>query len=388
MKHSIWTIAISHMFIEIFFLMHLALIPVFLKEFNLTLVEASLIVTVPTSLGLLTNVSSGFLVDRIGPKPILVCGMMLQAIGGFVVASSWDIMSLLSGASCIGIASSFYHNSGLSIISKDLKKYELSKGMGFHSAMGSVGTTMGLLTLPIMLTYYNWRLAYIIWTIPILFWAFNLMRIRLRSINLPERTKVRSARSILSKDFVSFLIAMGFRQSGAIIIVTFITTYMVLLRDLSEVTSSLIFAIGPPMGIFSSLISGYLGYSLGNKKVLILVMVGAMFSVAFMHFAPTTLLLVLIFLCFMFFNQAVWAPLASITATLTPSNRRGLGYSLSMSSQQAIIAVSPLLAAKLIEDSSLLIMFPLSVALIFISIVIFILPSWNRYSSVIEIMNK
>lgn len=388
MRNSIWTIAISHMFIEIFFLMHLALIPVFLKEFNLTIVEASLIVTVPTSLGLLTNVSSGYLVDKIGPKPILVCGMMLQAIGGFVVASSWDIVSLISGASCIGIASSFYHNSGLSIISKDLRKYELSKGMGFHSAMGSVGTTMGLLTLPIMLIYYNWRLAYIIWTIPILFWAFNLIRIRLRSINLPEKTGVRSARSILSKDFVTFLIAMGFRQSGAIIIITFITTYMVLFRGLSEVTSSLIFAIGPPIGIFSSLLSGYLGYLVGDKKVLILVMVGAMFSVVFIPFAQTTFLLILIFLCFMFFNQAVWAPLASVTATLTPSNRRGLGYSLSMSTQQAIIAISPLLAAKLIEDSSLLSMFPLSVVLICIGIVIFILPSWNWHSSFIERKNK
>jgi len=375
------------MFIEIFFLMHLALIPVFLKEFNLTLIEASLIVTVPTSLGLLTNVSSGFLVDKIGPKPILVCGMMLQAIGGFVVASSWDIISLISGASCIGIASSLYHNSGLSIMSKGLRKYELSKGMGFHSAMGSVGTTMGLLSLPIMLTYYNWRLAYIIWTIPILFWAFNLMRIRLRSINLPEKTRVRSARSILSKDFVTFLIAMGFRQSGAIIIITFITTYMVLFRGLSEATSSLIFAIGPLIGIFSSLLSGYLGYLLGDKKVLILVMVGAMFSVVFIPFASTTSLLVLIFLCFTFFNQAVWAPMASVTATLTPANRRGLGYSLSMSTQQAIIAISPLLAAKLIEDSSLLSMFPLSVVLICIGIVIFILPSWNRHSSFIEIKN-
>jgi hypothetical protein len=46
------------------------------------------------------------------------------------------------------------------------------------------------------------------------------------------------------------------------------------------------------------------------------------------------------------------------------------------------------LAAKLIEDSSLLSMFPLSVILIFIGIVIFIIPSWNRHSSFIEIRNR
>jgi len=45
----------SHLLTEVYFLMHLVLIPVFLEEFNLSLFEVSFIVTIPTAIGLVMN---------------------------------------------------------------------------------------------------------------------------------------------------------------------------------------------------------------------------------------------------------------------------------------------------------------------------------------------
>ncbi|MFC1507379.1 MFS transporter [Thermoproteota archaeon] len=370
MKKIVLAISMSHLLTEVYFLMHLVLIPVFLEEFNLSLFEVSFIVTVPTAIGLVMNFFSGFMVDRIGAKPILLLGMILQGFGGVLVAGSWTVVTLIFGLTCISVASSFYHNSGLSTISRSLMPNKLSKVMGFHNAMGAGGASLGLLTLTLALTYGHWRSAYIVWVIPIWIWSLFLLKIRHLPYYEKNENDPSPTKSILTKDFVSFLSSMGIRQAGATVILTFITTYMVFIRGFSEATASFIFTLGPPIGILSSLFAGYLGFRLGDKKVLMLVILGAAGTIILMPFTSTTISLIIVFLCFAFFKDSVWAPFSSITAKLTPSNRRGLAYSLSMSTQQSIIAFTPPIAAKFIETTSLNVMFPLSFILLIISTII------------------
>ncbi|WP_455280589.1 MFS transporter [[Eubacterium] cellulosolvens] len=370
MKKIVLAIGISHLLTEVYFLMHLVLIPVFLEEFNLGLFEVSFIVTVPTAIGLVMNFFSGFTVDRIGAKPILLLGMAVQGFGGLVVAESWTVITLIFGLTCISVASSFYHNSGLSTISGSLMPNKLSKAMGLHNAMGAGGASLGLLTLTLALTYGDWRSAYIIWIIPTWIWCLFLMRTRHLPYYEKHEKDHRPSKSILTKDFVSFLSSMGIRQAGITVILTFMTTYMVFIKGFTETTSSFIFTLGPPIGILSSLFAGYLGFMLGDKKVLMLVILGAAGTVILMPFTSTTIFLIIVFLCFAFFKDSVWAPISSITAKLTPSNRRGLAYSLSMSTQQSIIAFTPPIAAKFIEGTSLNAMFPLSFSLLIISTII------------------
>lgn len=379
MKKIVLAISMSHLLTEVYFLMHLVLIPLFLEEFNLSLFEVSFIVTIPTATGLIMNFFSGFMVDRIGAKPILLFGMILQGFGGTIVAGSWTVVTLMFGLSCISVASSFYHNSGLSTISSSLMPNKLSKAMGLHNAMGAGGASLGLLTLTITLVYSNWRSAYFFWVIPIWIWSLFLLKMS----HLPYYEKYEKdhnpAKSILTKDFTSFLSSMGIRQAGATVILTFMTTYLVFVRGFSEATASFIFTLGPPIGILSSLFAGYLGFMLGDKRVLMLVILGAAGTVILMPFMSTTIFLIIIFLCFAFFKDSVWAPISSITAKLTPSDRRGLAYSLSMSTQQSIIAFTPPIAAKFIEGTSLNAMFPLSFVLLILSAIILNFSS-KRYN--------
>jgi MFS family permease len=375
LKKIVLAIGISHLLTEVYFLMHLVLIPVFLEEFNLGLFEVSFIVTVPTAIGLVMNFFSGLMVDRIGAKPILLLGMVVQGFGGLAVAGSWTVITLIFGLTCISIASSFYHNSGLSTISGSLMPNKLSKAMGLHNAMGAGGASLGLLTLTLALNYGDWRSAYIIWIIPAWIWFLFLVRTHNLTYYEKHEKDHRPAKSILTKDFVSFLTSMGIRQAGITVILTFITTYMVFIKGFTETTASFIFTLGPPIGILSSLFAGYLGIMLGDKKILMLVILGAAGAIILMPLTSTTIFLIIVFLCFAFFKDSVWAPISSITAKLTPSNRRGLAYSLSMSTQQLIIAFTPPIAAKFIEATSVKAIFPLSFSLLIISIIIFKLSS-------------
>jgi len=360
------------MFNEVYLMMHLALIPVFITEFHLTLFQVSFIATVPTAVGILMNIAAGYLVDKISAKPLLVLGLVVQALGGFTVSQSSSFELLMLGLTCIGISNPLYHNPGLSTISKSLSDRDLIKGAGIHAASGSVGIAMGLFGLSLFLVYNQWRLAYLVWTVPFLVWAVLLLRVKMVTPPKNKEQKfdgINNDGQLLNKAFIFFLITLGLSQAGTAVIQTFMTTYMVLGRGLPEATASLIFTLGPLISITGALFSGYFGGRLGDFKMLMLMIGITSISSILLPITPTALLLTVVFASFTFFSCTVWPPLNSMTASLTPVKKRGLAYSLSQTTFQAMSALSPPLAAKLIESSSLTMMFPFSFLLLLASMV-------------------
>jgi MFS family permease len=354
-------------------MMHLALLPVFITEFQLTLFQVSLIAAVPTAVGILMNVVVGYLVDKIGAKPMLVLGLMVQALGGFIVYQSSSFGLLILGLACIGISNPLYHNPGLSTISRSLSDRDLIRGAGIHAALGSVGISMGLFGLSLFLLYNQWRIAYLIWIVPILIWAVLLLRVKIvasTNIGKYKPDGIYSNSSIFNKVFIFFLISLGLSQAGIAVIQTFMTTYMVLGRGFPAATASLIFTLGPLISIIGGLFSGYIGGRLGDFKMLMLVIGITSLFVILLPFTPTAITLTATFMLFTFFSCTVWPPVNSMTASLTPLEKRGLAYSLSQTTFQATSALLPPLAAVLIEYASLVSMFPFSFTLLLASILV------------------
>jgi MFS family permease len=358
------------MFNEVYLMMHLALIPVFITEFHLTLFQVSFIASVPTAVGILMNVAVGYLVDKIGAKPLLVIGLIIQAVGGLIVSQSSTFELLILGLTCIGISNPLYHNPGLSTISKSLSEHDLMRGAGIHAASGSVGISMGLFGLSLFLIYNQWRLAYLIWIVPFLVWAILLLRVKM--VTPPQHKKqifdeIDNKGRLLKKAFIFFLIALGLSQAGTTAIQTFMTTYMVLGRGIPKATASLIFTLGPLISITGALFSGYFGGRLGDFKMLMLMIGITSVSSILLPLTPTDLLLTVVFASFTFFSCTVWPPINSMTASLSPINKRGLAYSLSQTTFQAMSALSPPITAMIIESTSLIMMFPFSFLLLLAS---------------------
>jgi nitrate/nitrite transporter NarK len=66
------------MFLEVFLFVQVALIPVYVQEFQLSILEASLIATIPGLLQLAMNIPSGFLADRFDAKHLLFASMIME----------------------------------------------------------------------------------------------------------------------------------------------------------------------------------------------------------------------------------------------------------------------------------------------------------------------
>jgi len=177
-----------------------------------------------------------------------------------------------------------------------------------------------------------------------------------------------STSSIFSYALLIFLIVMTIKEVGSTSITTFMTTYLVKGRNVSESIASLIFGLGPFVGIVASLVAGYLGIRVGAKKALSWAILGSAASLCVLGLLTDTTSLTLTFIVYAFFSYAVWSPTSALMAEITPAATRGLGYSILFFVQGLMTSATPVLAAGVIELLGIWVIFPFSVAFLIASV--------------------
>jgi MFS family permease len=386
MEKPLWMICTTHMFLEVYLLIQVALIPVIIQEFQLSPLEASLVVTIPSLVQLLMNIPSGFLADRFNTQHLLFASMLVEGVSAIIVSQTSNFWTLVVAVSFVKISSPLYHISGLSQISRLAKPKQINRSMGFHNAFGSLGSAIGVVSLAVFMLTLGWRWTYLFWAVPILIWGcIILMSSQLKTKRF-EKTETKSQPGqrrlsfILSSGLLFFLIAIAVREVGGTGSSTFMTTYFVETRNLSESTASLIFGLGPFMGIVGSLSGGYLGERIGAKKALNYAIIGCAISLFILSLASQLYFLALIYILYSFFNNAVWSPINSLVADMTPITERGLSFSVYFFTEGLIGSIAPTLAAGVIELSDVWFVFPFSIVFFVTCLVILqFLPNHKQH---------
>jgi MFS family permease len=356
------------MFIEIFLLVQVALIPVIVQEFELSIVEASLIATVPSLVALLMNIPSGFLADRLSTNRLLFASMLTEGFAALLISQTNNFWTLVFGASLLKVSSPIYHISGLSRMSTSVRPKRMGRSIGFHNALGNIGSASGLVSLALLLTTFGWRCTYLFWAFPILVWGFVLLvsrQLKIKSISgskIREKSRFRRLSLIFPASLLVFLVAIGFREVGSTSAYTFMTSYFVNVRGLVESTATLVFGLGPFVGIVGSLCGGYFTEHLGAKKALGMAILGCMVSLFFLSLMVHVFLLAILYIIFAFSTSALWSPMNTIVAAVTPESRRGLSYSVYFFTEGLAATITPTVAAVVIAVSGVWFVFPFSIA--------------------------
>lgn len=382
MEKSLWMICATHMFLEVYLLMQVALIPVIIREFHLGLLEASLVATVPNIIQLLMIIPSGFLADRFSVKSLLFMSMLVEGFSALLISQTKSFWMLVVGAALLKVSSPLYHIAGLSHVSKLAKLEQTSRLMGFHNAFGSLGAAFGVVSLAVFLSILGWRWTYLFWAFPVLIWGFIiLIFMRFKTGKFGEANAkggLKRLSFVFSYGLLILLMVVALREVGYTGSSTFITTYFVDARAISESTASLIFGLGPFMGIVGSLGGGYLGERLGAKKALSYAILGCAVALFMLSLESQLYLLIIVYLVYSFFSYAVWSPLNTLVAGNTSSINRGLGFSVYFFTEGATASIAPTLAAGVIELSEIWYVFPFSIIFMIISLVVLqFLPEKN-----------
>jgi len=376
MQRPVWLICGTHLLVEVYILVQVALIPVLIQEFGMGIIEASLIATIPSLVALLMNLPAGFLADRFSPNQLLGMSMLIEGASALLVSQTRDFLTLLLCVSLLKLSSPLYHISGLSQISRLAEPKKIVRQIGFHNALGNVGTTAGLITLAACLPTIGWRWTYFFWALPAIAWGFIVLRSAPLKIKVDNKPRARMTESlsklrlILLSGLLAFLVIIAFREVGATSVFTYMTTFFVDIRGLSEFAASLVFSIGPFAGIFGSLAGGYFAERVGAKKAFSWAILGCLLSILGLLFFSHIYLVVFAYVLYALFNYAVLSPMNAIVAGFAPLSDRGLGYSVYFFTEGVVASATPTLAAGLIQLTNVWFILPMSAVFLLASLFI------------------
>jgi len=368
-------VSTTHMLVEVFYFTQAALIPVMIQEFHISLIDASLVVSVPSLVALLAYIPSGLLADRFGANQLLFGSMAIEGVSILMASQARSYWFLILALCFTRIASPVYHASGVTQISRIAEPDELNMAMGVHNAFGDLGTAAGVISLAFFLSFLTWRWAYAFWAAPVLLWGILVLVSPQLRDSRPTKLhqnigRTGQIRSILFPAFVVFLLFVGIRELGSTTVSAFMTTFLVKMLNVPEATASLVFGLGASVGIVGDLTGGYMGQKMGARKALSWCMLSCIILLFALTLISKIFLFSAVYLVFAFFNYAVWSPMHTLVSEITPNETRGLNYGMYFFVHTLMFSLAPMLAAGFIQVSNVSIIFPLGVVFLAASLLV------------------
>ncbi len=141
---------------------HLILPPLFpwLKtEFALSYAELGLLMSVFFVVSCIVQAASGFLVDRIGARPVLFVGVGLLALSAIVLSQSNGYGMLVFGAVIAGCGNGVFHPVDYTLINHKVSVPRLPYAYSAHGVTGYLGWAVAPVFMAGIAALSDWRIA-------------------------------------------------------------------------------------------------------------------------------------------------------------------------------------------------------------------------------------
>lgn len=147
--------AVSHFF-------HLILAPLFpwLKaEFGLSYSELGLLMTVFFVVSGMGQALSGFVVDKIGARPVLFAGLVLLGAAALLLSQARSYPVLLAGSMLAGLGNSVFHPADFTLLNQRVSPARLGHAFSIHGVSGNLGWAAAPVFLAGLAGLAGWRVA-------------------------------------------------------------------------------------------------------------------------------------------------------------------------------------------------------------------------------------
>ena len=148
---------VSHYYITL-------LAPLFLfvrEDYGVTYTELGLALTAFNVLSTVLQTPTGFLVDRVSARMVIICGLLLGA-GAIAVAGLVNsFLVFVAMFAVAGIANTVYHPANYAILSQHIPPARAGRVFSFHTFSGMLGNAVAPPTLLFMQSLVGWRGAFL-----------------------------------------------------------------------------------------------------------------------------------------------------------------------------------------------------------------------------------
>jgi MFS family permease len=344
--------AVTHALAHAFQNMHTALYPNLVTEFALTNQQVGLITSIPSLIAALLTIPMGLLSDKIGAKKMIILSIIVATCGALLAGFAQSPMMLIIAVSLLYLNTTIYHPASYSFTTFLFEPKNRSKALGIQGAGGTLGMALGPISISILvgLLGFGWRQAYLAWVIPLLLgivsvWYIKFIPTSDDEDNSSKKAGVAGATKLWTTSLLMFLTFNGLKNMGAVMTTTFLSLWLVNTRGMSLALASLIFGTSSLMGIVAAPIGGIFAARYGEKRWTMATTVAAYVSFALAFIIPGNTLFTIFYLGYGFFNLFSMAANSAITAKLSPSKQRGLGFALYFLPGSIMGALAPMVAA-------------------------------------------
>lgn len=129
------------------------------NEFGYSFSELGLLASVFYIVSSLGQASSGFVVDRVGPTPVLRFGLACFVVAGVLIGLANGYAMLLLAAFIGGAGNSVFHPVDYSIINHRISAPRLGHAYSTHGLTGNLGWALTPVFMATIIHLANWRVA-------------------------------------------------------------------------------------------------------------------------------------------------------------------------------------------------------------------------------------
>lgn len=152
-------VGLAHMVSHFSQLLLAPLFPWLKDAFQASYAELGFLMTVFFVTSCAVQTASGFVVDRVGPRPVLFAGLSLLGLAAFGFASSTSYWMLAGFSVVAGIGNGVFHPVDYTLLNRKVSAARLGHAYSVHGITGSLGWALApAMMVPIALAY-SWRAA-------------------------------------------------------------------------------------------------------------------------------------------------------------------------------------------------------------------------------------
>lgn len=138
------------------------LFPVFMVEFGLSFSQLGALMSVFFVVSGIGQASAGFVVDKVGARPLLFAALALFAVAALLASTVTDYSGLLMVAALAGLANATFHPVDFTILNQRVSTPRLGHAFSAHGLTGNLGWAAAPVFFATVTALSNWRTAYVV----------------------------------------------------------------------------------------------------------------------------------------------------------------------------------------------------------------------------------
>lgn len=157
---TIGLVGLAHGTSHFFHLLLPPLFPLFIRDFGFSYAELGLLVTVFFVISGIGQALAGFVVDRVGARPVLFAALSCFVLAGVVVSLATGYGGLMLAAALAGLGNCPFHPADFTILNRRVSPARLGHAFSTHGLTGNLGWAAAPLFLTgLTAAFDSWRLA-------------------------------------------------------------------------------------------------------------------------------------------------------------------------------------------------------------------------------------